>query len=252
MDELNTILAEFDPITLKEMDGVKLLNRMDTKFMCDYATLLSVLQEVKNDYRSLEIKGQRYGKYETLYYDTKDLFFYRQHHRGKTNRYKFRKRTYIESDLNFMEIKFKNNRKRTIKNRTIIEEVSYHLDPNDVAYIESVSNIDVKLVPMLMNNFSRITLVNESLPERLTIDLGLSFGEGSEKMKLNKVVIVEAKQEKASRQSPFIKALKARRIRPSSFSKYCIGVALTFEGVKKNRFKPTLRKVNKIENEHHA
>lgn len=248
MDKLNTILAQFRPISLKEMDGVKLLNRMDTKFLTDYATLLSILDEVKNDYRTLEIGGLRYGNYETLYYDTKNYHFYHQHHRGKTNRYKFRKRTYVESELSFMEIKFKNNKKRTIKNRVVIDEVEYELGSSNMDYVYSISQLELELEPMLMNNFSRITLVNEGLPERLTIDLGLSFGEGDDKLKLDRVVIVEAKQEKASRQSPFIQALKRRLVRKSSFSKYCIGIALTVDGIKKNRFKPILRNVYKIEN----
>lgn len=231
------------------MDGVKLLNRMDTKFLTDYDTLLSILEEVKKDYRALEIGGLRSGNYETLYYDTKDHHFYRQHHRGKTNRYKFRKRTYVESELSFMEIKFKNNKKRTIKNRVVIDELEYELGSTNKEYVHTISNLDLELEPMLMNNFSRITLVNEGLPERLTIDLGLSFGKEEKNIKLDKVVIIEAKQEKASRQSPFIQALKQRLVRPSSFSKYCIGVALTVNGIKKNRFKPILRTVNNIEND---
>ena len=232
------------------MDGVKLLNRMDTKFLTDYDTLISVSEEVSNDYKVLEIAGNRLSRYETLYYDTEDLYFYTQHHRGKTNRYKFRKRTYVESDLSFMEVKFKNNKKRTIKNRVMIDEAEYELGSSNRDYIKSVAQLDKELVPILMNTFSRITLVNERLPERLTIDLGLAFGEGVEEKKLNKVVIIEAKQEKASRLSPFIIALKKRLVRPCSFSKYCIGIALTTEGVKKNRFKPILRNVNKIENNH--
>lgn len=252
MDKLNEILAQFHPTTLKEMDGVKLLNRMDTKFMTDYATLLSVLSEVKNDYKSLEIGGLRMGKYETLYYDTKDLYYYTQHHREKKNRYKFRKRTYVESELSFMEIKFKTNKKRTIKSRVVIDEVEYEMDDSNNQYIESITGEKLDLVPTLLNTFSRITLVNESLPERLTIDLGLAFVKGDEKTILNKIVIVEAKQEKASRQSPFIRALKKRLVRPSSFSKYCIGVALTVDGVKRNNFKPTINKINKIENEYTA
>lgn len=232
------------------MDGVKLLNRMDTKFMIDYNTLYSILEEVSKDYKVLEIGGLRYGRYETLYYDTKELSFYHQHHRGKTNRYKFRKRSYVDSDLSFMEIKLKTNKKRTIKNRVVIDDVEYELDKGNIDFIKEISNVEKDLFPMLMNNFTRITLVNESLPERLTIDLGLSFGEGAEKLMLKNVVIVEAKQEKASRQSPFIQALKKRLMRPSSFSKYCMGIAMTMDGIKKNRFKPVLRNVSKLEDEY--
>jgi hypothetical protein len=61
-------------------------------------------------------------------------------------------------------------------------------------------------------------------------------------------VIIEVKQEKQNTQTPVYKALKSKKIRTSSFSKYCIGVANLFTGIKTNRFKELNLKIDKLIN----
>ena len=96
----------FDPITLKEMDGVKLMDRTDTKFTFNISNLPSILEAAKAHYRILDIEGNRISRYKTLYFDTDDFNLYNEHHCGKLNRYKIRHRTYVESNLGFLEVKF--------------------------------------------------------------------------------------------------------------------------------------------------
>src|SRR3954465_3571724 len=115
--EVLDTLSLFDPITLKEMDSVKLMNRTDTKFIFNLKHFAPVMEQIVKDYRVLEVEGKRLSRYETLYYDTGDFDLYNEHHKGKLNRYKIRHRTYIESDIGFLEVKFKNNKGRTIKTR---------------------------------------------------------------------------------------------------------------------------------------
>ncbi|MCE9538823.1 MAG: VTC domain-containing protein, partial [Bacteroidetes bacterium] len=117
MKNLNSILAEFSPITLKEMDGVKLMDRIDTKYVFTVQQLPVLLEQLKNDYKILTVEGNRLSRYESLYFDTKNFDLYHCHHRRKPNRYKIRFRKYVESNLHFFEVKFKNNKGRTIKNR---------------------------------------------------------------------------------------------------------------------------------------
>ncbi len=66
-------LAAFDPISLPEMDRVKLMNRVDTKFAFDKNTLIQILPLLKSHYFTLEIEGKRALDYESLYFD--DEFF---------------------------------------------------------------------------------------------------------------------------------------------------------------------------------
>ena len=248
LEKINQILNEYQPISLKEMDKVALLNRVDTKFVIDYDKLYSILNEVKNDYRVLTIKERRFNSYETIYFDTADFKFYTLHHRGKTNRFKFRKRKYIESDLSFLEIKFKNNKKRTIKNRVSIDDIEMDLNEDSKNYIQEVSQLDLELIPTLVNQFTRITLVSNYQPERLTIDLGLRFIANDKDLQLKNTVIIEAKQEKIQRDTPFMAALKKRLVRPNRISKYCFGMAMTHEHLKQNNFKQRIKKIKQLEN----
>ena len=103
---MNNLLAQFDPITLEEMESVKLMNRVDTKFVASLSQLASILELAKAEYYAQQIEGIRINRYDTLYYDTPELTMYTQHHDRRMVRQKVRIRTYVDSDgLTFLEIK---------------------------------------------------------------------------------------------------------------------------------------------------
>jgi len=249
LENFDGILDEYNPITLQEMDGVALMNRTDTKFIFHKTQLLEILKMVRSDYRILEVNGNRTSKYKTLYFDTSELDFYTKHQNGKKNRYKVRSRKYVDSDLTFLEVKFKNNKGRTVKTRVTIDDFELELSQNSNDFISETSGRDFNLRPTLWNSFKRITLVNQELPERLTIDLDLAFEYDDEHKGMKNLVIAELKQEKASRKSPFALAVKKLGIRQDRISKYCLGVAMLKEDVKKNAFKQRIMKIEKLENE---
>src|ERR1700749_1249511 len=112
------------------MDRVKLMNRTDTKFTFTSAQLEMVLSEVLENYFILEVDGKRISRYRTLYYDTFNYNLYTKHHNGELNGYKIRHRTYVESEIGFLEIKFKNNKGRTIKDRIRQNDVPDSLGVN--------------------------------------------------------------------------------------------------------------------------
>ncbi|NNE54737.1 MAG: polyphosphate polymerase domain-containing protein, partial [Flavobacteriales bacterium] len=198
MENFTDSLDQFDPITLAEMDGVALMNRTDTKYVFGRDQLLKILEAVKDDYRILEIDGVRSSAYKTLYFDTPEMGFYRAHQNGKKNRYKVRSRKYVESDITFLEVKFKNNKGRTVKTRVNIDDFELDLSRESNDFIEQTSGTNFNLVPSLWNSFNRITLVNQELPERVTIDTQLAFEMGDEHVKMKNLVIAELKQENAN------------------------------------------------------
>ena len=239
IDFLN-ILNEFDSVDLSGMDAVKLMNRTETKFAFHLTQLDFVLNELKNDYKILDVEGKRISRYESLYFDTDNLDLYKQHHNGRLNRYKIRQRNYVESGTSFFEIKFKNNKGRTLKNRIqeeITEELSTGSKPKFLSKHTPFSVNDLK--PVLWINYSRITLVNKNKPERLTIDTGLEFIKGSERTGFNGLVIAELKQE-YRKESPFLHLMKQLKIKEGSLSKYCMGIGNTYADAKKNNFKQRL------------
>ena len=136
MTDLTTILNRFEPISLQEMDGVLLMNRTDTKFMVSRAQLDDMLLHLGANYRILEVGTARINRYQTLYFDTVDFRCYREHHNGKRNRFKIRKREYVESQLSFLEYKGKTNNGRTIKSRIKLGSIVESIDEKENAIID--------------------------------------------------------------------------------------------------------------------
>ena len=77
-ENLVDILHSFDPITLKEMDGVKLLKRTDTKYLLSLTELKAILPQLLDDYKVLEIGERRISTYQTTYLDTEEKTYFHQ------------------------------------------------------------------------------------------------------------------------------------------------------------------------------
>ncbi|MFQ5334988.1 MAG: polyphosphate polymerase domain-containing protein [Flavobacteriales bacterium] len=245
--EVLSALNTFDPISLNEMDEVKLQNRVDTKYVFSRFLLAGVLHDLMPYYRVLEIDNHRLNHYHSVYYDTDDLLFFRKHLNGKMNRYKVRMRKYLDSGLCYLEIKFKNNKRRTIKSRKKKPDLEQMLSEQSLQYVEKKSDVCAEgLRPSLWNSFSRITLVHKEKKERLTIDLDLRYGKDEEEKEVKELVIAELKQEKFSVLSDFVRVMKKYHIRPMRISKYCLGIALLYQHVKNNRFKPRMLHILKV------
>lgn len=250
LSQIENQVSLFEKITLQEMDAVQLQNRMDTKMIFHLNRLPFILDQLITDYRVFEINNYRLNPYQTLYFDTEDWKLYNLHHNEKTNRYKLRFRKYQSSDLIFFEVKYKNNKGRTIKERVKVQEFPDVIDGKAKELLEEISSSPCNLfVPKLWVNYTRITFVSKLNSERVTIDINLSFKNNSKQFMLYDLVIAEVKQGRASTGSSFLKIMKSQGVRPGSISKYCLGVSLIEDKVKKNNFKTKLLAVNKILNQ---
>ena len=244
---MDTILNTMTPIGLDEMKSVRLMNRVDTKFVTAMPRLLQLLEMAKDEYYIQEAEGLRNSAYTTLYYDTPKLEMYIMHHNGCLGRQKVRVREYIGSNLMFLEVKNKNNHRRTRKKRIPITE--FNIDgEHKHEFLKGLCWWDVDtLEPALRNWFNRVTLVNKEKTERVTIDTGLRFHNyrsGLDKS-LDQAVIIELKRD-GNQPSPLLSMLRDLHIHPHGFSKYCMGTALSNPTVKQNRLKEKLRYVEKL------
>lgn len=227
------------------MDSVKLMDRTDTKFVFRKSRLAYVLSQLHDHYRVLDVNGNKISRYESLYFDTHNFELYHKHQSGKLNRYKVRFRKYVESNLNFFEVKFKNNKGRTIKNRVKQQQIDGSIQNKaDVLLKEKTPFEPANLEAKLWVNYSRITLVNKTSPERVTLDINLHFKNDEQLKTIDDIVIAEVKQDKAA-SSAFIKLMKQLHIREGSISKYCFGVISLFNTIKHNNFKPNLISLKK-------
>ena len=248
---MNELLKPFDPITLEEMKSVKLMNRTDTKFVTNTSKLRQLLKMAQQDYYVQVIDGERNLDYDTTYFDTTAFDMYNMHQNGHLNRQKIRFRTYCINDLQFMEVKTKNNHGRTKKKRIEVSDMDLK-DEDKRQFLHKHLRYEVdKLQPVLNNHFSRITLVNKGMTERLTIDTALNFHNllnGHDK-DMGQLVVIELKRDGLV-PSPVLQMLSQLRIQPHGFSKYCMGSALTGQGhLPVNRFKCKLIEINKLVNQ---
>jgi hypothetical protein len=247
MNDINALLNAFEPITLQEMDGVKLMNRIDTKFAFPVNELTILLPLLSNHYRILTIEGTNTPHYESLYFDDERFSFFKDHHNGKRNRFKVRIRKYVESNLFFLEVKHK-FKGRTNKNRIVTNQFNEELPESDLAFVQNELCDNKNLVPTMWNSFQRITLVSKTTIERITLDLNIVFQKDGVKKSFEHLVIAELKQEDLDRNSPFYQIMKKRQIRPYRLSKYCLGSMEIYgeEKLKFNRFKKKLLYLKKI------
>ena len=258
---MDSILSTYQPITLDEMSGIKLMNRTDTKFVTTVDRLRLLLTMAHDDYRAQEIDGKRQALYYTAYFDTPDNNMYLVHQNGHAGRQKLRIRSYVDSGLNYLEVKTKNNRGRTKKKRVDMVDFDplhpdhgirfMRQDDQYVAYdnfLRKYLRYDPTILSEQMeNHFHRITLVNKAKTERLTIDTDLCFHnlKTGNDADLTGLVIIELKRD-GLQPSPILGMLRDLRIKPSGFSKYCMGSALTNPDLKRNNFKERLRLVERL------
>ncbi len=249
MKNISKIINEFSPISLKNMDRVKLMNRTDTKFVFSYNKLPSLLNSIMPFYHILDVNNSRVQSYKSLYYDTEERDFYIKHHNRRVNRNKIRFREYVGSDLTFLEIKFKNNKGRTIKKRIKVDTIHETLNKEDNAFIQKIIGYPIDVHAKQYISFDRITLVHKIAKERLTIDINLDFYQKDNKGDFKYIVIAEVKQERMSRSSDFIRIAKEMQILPFRLSKYCMSTLQLNPAIKHNRFKKKLLFINKIKQE---
>jgi hypothetical protein len=236
----------FDPISLEEMGKAELMDRTDLKYMFRLDQLDYFLSAVAMHYRVLEINGKRLFRYETVYYDTPQNKLYRNHHNGIMNRFKIRHRTYVDSNLGFLEVKVKNNKGRTVKDRikcTRNESLSSDNTSSFVCSLVPITPTD--LVEKIDVNYDRITLVSKNDAERVTIDLNLTFVAGERVNTVEGLVIAELKRD-SKVESPFLKLMRDNNVKIGSMSKYCMGMAVLDMDPKKNNFKEGLMKIFKL------
>jgi hypothetical protein len=196
------------------------------------------------------IDGIRQSEYHTTYLDDKDNIMYLNHHNGRLTRQKVRIRTYVDTNDYFFEVKLKNNHGRTKKKRIHLTDADSYIQDGAADFLAEHTMLPLTLsdlAPKLSNHFKRITLVNKAKTERLTIDRELSFHneESGIDRNMDRLVVIEVKRD-GNTYSPIQELLREVRIFPSGFSKYCIGMALTTPGIKRNMFNERIRKIEKL------
>jgi hypothetical protein len=163
---------------------------------------------------------------------------------------KVRVRRYVDAGLCFLEVKVKGQRDMTQKFRMAYDP--RHMDvlthsardfARDTYMRQYDKPFDGDLHPNLDMQYRRITLVARAGGERMTIDTDLRFASGGRAHATGSdILILETKSENGAGIAD--RLLYGARQRPTKrCSKYCIGMAVTGQVDRYNRFLPTLRQL---------
>ena len=242
---LRPLLEQFGPISLEDSKAAALMKRLDFKFIFHESMIPDIFEKLSDSYYIFTIDGEQLFHYDNTYFDTPSLKFFYDHMNGRANRLKIRVRSYVESDLHFLEMKHKNNKGETDKRRMRVDQHKQALAETELKFLSKKADQPEILHATLHNNFQRITFVHKAFSERITFDFNIRFTHEDKCFDLPGLVVAESKCESGFK-SPFQQVMHQLKIKPSSFSKYLMGVQYTRDNVKRNAVKPLLRTIRKI------
>lgn len=240
MSALRNVIDDLAPISLPELtDSAALLDRVDRKYFVSRELLGDLLRQL-DGVRALEIDGVRTFLYRTVYFDSPEFAFFRQHVQRRRRRFKVRTRTYTESGTCMLEVKSTGLRGRTVKERRPHDVARpATLDASDRRYVSSLVGADADaLTPVLQTHYRRTTL---SLgDQRVTLDVDLDCENDMNRVTGPREVLVETKSPDGA--GSLDRLLLQHGIRPHSVSKYCIGAALLYPHLHHNDWSRVLRR----------
>lgn len=248
---INAALSQFSAISLEETNqSAQMLNRIDNKYIVDKRALLSLLDQMKSRFRILSIAERRIFSYRSCYFDD-DARCFREHQQGRRKRFKVRTRLYVESNKAYFEVKIKGKRSQTQKSRTVCERFSdFTIDEAQNEMLRSLyetsygKEFRYDMKPALHVCYQRFTLVSSTGGERTTIDFNLGFASPNGKRVQigDDFIIIETKSSNGRGIADSL--MKRNHIRTASgCSKYCVGMVLTGEVQRFNKFRPIVNVV---------
>ncbi|HRX30566.1 MAG TPA: polyphosphate polymerase domain-containing protein [Tenuifilaceae bacterium] len=238
--------TNFSVMDISQTDKVRFMKRVDKKYLVPIDILIKLLPELSRNYSIVVNKEQKTPEYFSEYFDTPEFNMYFDHHNQRNRRYKVRVRYYRASGDVFLEVKLKTPKGETIKrripyNENFSTELSKFISEKTPYKFEELNST-------LTTTFNRLTLVANTLSERVTFDFNTKIATPLNKNSytLNNVCIVEIKRDLQGPKSILTDELKDHNIRSTNFSKYSIGCALLYHNMKSNNFKPILLKLKRL------
>lgn len=239
-------IQDFSPVSLDELvREAELLTRFDRKYLLPAESAAALLGDLDPRSRVLEIDGIRAFAYDSVYFDTTDHLAYRLTAHKHRHRFKIRTRNYLDTGTGFLEVKTKDGRGNTVKQRIRWDPADRsRLTPEGHRFaVERLrphghDRVVERLRPSLTNRYRRTTLL---LPcgSRATFDTDLHWiaGDGRE-VRLHDYIIVESKS--ANRASDLDRSLWRSGHRPSAISKFGIGTAALHPELPRNKWSRAL------------
>lgn len=226
-------------------EGAALQRRVDRKYLLTPQEFEAFVLRLPSQFRVMQINDQRVFRYESAYFDTRDLLAYRAHKQGARRRYKVRTRKYVDTGLEMFEVKTKSNRGETVKHRCEnLQPNARLLRPEAHQFLDDVLQREYgtsapSLAKVMDNSYSRATFADVEGGERLTADVQLTFCRGEKQVLGPERILLETKT--SNGRGTVDGVLSEMGIRSVSMSKYCIGIAMLYPDVSANKWNRLLR-----------
>ncbi|GEK80955.1 polyphosphate polymerase domain-containing protein [Agrococcus baldri] len=247
MSGLDAAIDRLDPVSLAELTAsAALLTRVDRKYALAADDAVRMLDALPAGTRALEIGGERSLAYASCYFDSRDLLAYRLAAHGRRRRFKLRTRTYVDSNLAFLELKTRGGRGTTVKER--IEYAPEHravltADGREYAS-EGLAAVGIPappLSPVIETGYRRTTLLLPDGATRATVDTDLAWRlDDGTTLRTPGLVIVETKA--TGGPGAVDRLLWRAGHRPDRVSKFATGLAALRPELPSNRWHGVLRR----------
>lgn len=211
-------------ISLEEAKEIKLMNRIDKKYIINFDQFCSLCDYIANNFYIVYSGYNFMLDYKSIYFDTEFNNMYRDHEWHEKKRQKIRIREYADGEQ-FLEIKTKSQEDYTKKIRVPFKGKT--LEGYKKWICDNLSYDYNTLSEKLEVRFKRITLINLEKDTRITIDFGIHYHNyKNENDFIEKNMIVEVKKESYNK-TPFELKLEELGIQEGKYSKYHIGIKNT-------------------------
>ena len=253
--DLKSKLLDFSSINLTELNATaSYLKRIDRKYLITESKLKIILDDLKSDFQVLDIDWTRVFSYDNVYMDTEDYFFYNQHQNKEKSRTKVRTRLYEDSNLAFFEYKQKEDWVTKKFRYQFPNEEHGGMTNGKKRFFEWVwqslyNTVAPKITPAIKTKYNRLTLVNKSGEERLTIDFNIKIkdlrNKNIKEIELKNLVIIESK---SMSEKCFSSEIMDKNLikKATSCSKYSLWVIYSWLAEKWTTFSETMKKIKEI------
>ncbi|MGV1006324.1 MAG: polyphosphate polymerase domain-containing protein [Candidatus Nanopelagicales bacterium] len=246
-------IARFAPVDLHQLNAsAGLLTRVDRKYLLIGDDLAAAMDQLSPATEALEIAGVRGFGYQSVYFDTPYLSSYLLAARSRPRRFKVRTREYLDSGQQWLEVKTRDRRGRTVKARMPYDRAD-QLTREGLLFVAAelergcpvAPEVVIDLAPELVTRYRRSTLLLPGEPgeqSRATLDTELIAEDTlGNRLRLPDLAIVETKS--ANGNSALDRLLWRLGHRPIKVSKFATTLAALHPVLPANKWLPALRRV---------
>jgi hypothetical protein len=217
-------------------EHLRLLSRLDTKYIAPRAGLARLLDSLAERYVLLTAAGAPAARYVTVYFDTDAQDFLNDHLRGRRPRHKLRVRHYLDRRVSSLEVKTRLPGGRTDKTQRAHEFGSNGLDDDEARWAQALTRAATPLRAQAWTSCQRLTLLHREHATRLTIDVNVALGSGAGARTLHDRALIELKRDRSRAEPALSQALFTAGARPVNASKYVAAMLDAGAAARRARF----------------